>query len=291
MDNLNILQRIKDRQGDLSNQQAKIAAYLMEHYKEAAFMSATQLAQIIGVSQATIIRFSQFLGFSHYSFFLEALQSLLKAELTSYERLQLSIGQNNGGQSSLFDIVPREMQTLEKFLNYFPQLSFEKIVDRICSCRKVAIVGTRGSASLAQYFSYFLGKVKRNVTAISCGATKSYDYFLDAGPDDLVVGIAFPRYPRETIEIMQYCRDRRLPTAGITDKIDSPLANVVDTAVIIPITFSTIFDSYCSALCLFNIIVTAVGRNNRKESEALSGEFERLAAARNVFMETSKGGG
>jgi DNA-binding MurR/RpiR family transcriptional regulator len=284
MDNLNILRRIKDKQGAFSNQQAKIAAYLMEHHKEAAFMTATQLAQKIGVSQPTVIRFSQFLGFSHYSFFLEALQSVLKAELTSYERLQLSIGQNNADQGPLFDIVTREMQTLEKFLNYFPQQSYEKLVKEICGSRKLAIVGTRGSASLAQYFSYFLGKVKRNVTAITCGATKSYDYFLDSTPDDLAVGIAFPRYPRETIEIMEFCREQNLAVAGITDKIDSPLANVVDTAVVIPITFTTIFDSYCSALCLFNIIVTAVGRINRKESEVLSGQFERLAQSRKVFM-------
>ncbi len=284
MENPNILQLIKNKQGELSNQQARIAAYLMAHHKEAAFMSATQLAQQIGVSQPTVIRFSQFLGFSHYSFFLEELQTLLKAELTSYERLQLSLGQKNADQSGLFDIVLREMQTLEKLLKYFPQQSYEKLVERICACRKVVIVGTRGSASLAQYFSYFLGKVKKNVSAISCGATKSYDYFLDSTRDDLVVCIAFPRYPRETIEIIEYCRDRNLRTAGITDKIDSPLAKLVDMAVVIPITFTTIFDSYCSAFCLFNIIVTAVGRINRKESEALSGEFERLVKSRKVFM-------
>ena len=63
----NILQLIKSRKDRCSPKQARIASYLIENYEKAAFLTATQLAKEIGVSQPTVIRFSQFLGYSNYS--------------------------------------------------------------------------------------------------------------------------------------------------------------------------------------------------------------------------------
>lgn len=283
MDKQNILQLIKEHHGKFSPQQAKIAAYLMINFEKAAFMTATQLAGKIGVSQPTVIRFSQFLGFSQYSAFIEKIQALLKAKLTSIDRLRLSIGKIGTGSEAEFDIISREICTLDLLASTFPHKPFKDLVDQICRSDKTIIVGTRGSASLAQYFAYFLGKVKRNVTAISSGETKVYDQLLDFNKNDLLIAIAFPRYPRETLEIIRFCRKRSGVLYGITDKIDSPLAELTDVSLIIPITFSTIFDSYCSALCLFNMIVTGVGRSNHKESESLAKEFEDLAKTVRIF--------
>ena len=75
----NIIQLIKARKGQYTPQQTKIASYLIEHYEKAAFLTATQLAKEIGVSQPTVIRFAQHLGFANYSLFTASFQHLLKA--------------------------------------------------------------------------------------------------------------------------------------------------------------------------------------------------------------------
>lgn len=280
----NVLQHIKSYQGKFSPHHSKIAAYIVNNYEKAAFFTATQLAKEVGVSQPTIIRFSQFLGFSTYGKFLDSIQLLLKAEITSTQRLKLSLGEMNEPGSSEFDIIYKEIQSLEKLAITFPQKQFNKLVEQISHSNKVFIVGTRGSAAFAQHFAYFLGKVKQNVTAICCGSTSAYDQLLHLKKNDLIVAMAFPRYPRETIEIVHFCREKKRKIAGITDKIDSPLAKLSDTAIVIPITFTTIFDSYCSLICLLNMFVTDVGKRNRQESEALSKEFENLAKTVKVFV-------
>ncbi len=71
---------------------------------------------------------------------------------------------------------------------------------------------------------------------------------------------------------------------GITDKKESPLAKISDLGVIIPVTFSTIFDSYSSVLCLINMIVSEVGHMNRAESEIIAKEFEELAREQKTFL-------
>ena len=280
----NILQTIRDHQGKYSPQQAKVAAYFLENYKKAAFLTATQLAREIGVSQPTVIRFSQSFGFTQYSRFLEAVQDILKAELTSIERLRLSIDESEDANAEQLSIISKEIRTLDRLANTLSQNLLKKLIKQICTSNKIVIVGTRGSGSLAQYFSYYLDKVKRNVTSISNGSTQVYDQLMHMGKDALIIAIAFPRYPRETIDIVRFCKNRGIPVAGITDKTDSPLAELSDIPLVIPITFSTIHDSFSSVLCTFNMVVTEVGRENRAESEALSVIFEELARKTKMFV-------
>ncbi|MBC2735884.1 MAG: MurR/RpiR family transcriptional regulator [Desulfobacteraceae bacterium] len=286
----NVLQLIKQNQGRFSNQQAKIADYILTHHDKAAFLTATQLAKEADVSQPTVIRFSQFLGFPQFSMFASAVQSLLKEELTSTERLRLSLGDPRAEGREIsddpaeFDIIYKEIRTLERLASTFPHKQFEQLVSQICECNRIFIVGTRGSASLTQHFAYFLSKVKSHVIAVDNGATRTYDQLLHLNEKDLVIAIAFPRYPRETIEIAKFCCRRGATVFGITDRIESPLAEQAHTSLVIPITFSTIFDAYGSAFCLFNMLVTRVGRTNSKESETLSRRFEVLAREVKIFL-------
>ncbi len=280
----NIIQYIKEKRGEFSKQQLKVAAYLIENYKDMGFLTATELAKKAGVSQPTVIRFAQFLGFPQYNLFVEAFRKVLNEDLTSTDRLNLSLKNGKDPESAALDIISREIQTLEQLSNEFPQQEFDLLVDRICTSDKVFIIGTRGTASLAQYFAYFLAKVKSGVFPMVNGSTDAYDQLLNAPPNTLVIPMAFPRYPRETIEIAAYCKKNGMTTIGISDKIDSPLGRVVSTLTVIPITFSTLFDSYSSLLCLFNSIVTQVGRKNSKESQALSRAFETLARDTRTFL-------
>lgn len=280
----NIIQLIKERRGEFSRQQLKVAAYLIENYKDVGFLTATRLAANAGVSQPTVIRFAQFLGFPQYNLFVEAFRKVLNDDLTSTERLNLSFKDGTDPESAAPDIISREIHTLEQLSKQFPQQEFDALVDRICKSEKVFIIGTRGTAPLAQYFAYFLAKVKSCVVPVVNGSTDAYDQFLNPGNNALVIPMAFPRYPRETIEMAAFCKNNGMDTIGISDKIDSPLGKAVSSLTIVPITFSTLFDSYCSVLCLFNSIVTQVGRKNRKESEALSRAFETLARDTKIFI-------
>ncbi|MBW1721842.1 MAG: MurR/RpiR family transcriptional regulator [Deltaproteobacteria bacterium] len=280
----NILQLIKSRKDHYTPQQAKIASYLLGNYEKVAFLTATQLAKEIGVSQPTVIRFAQSLGFPKFNLFLAAFQELLTAELTSADRFNLSLVGGPSTSEGSSNIIIREIRTLTAFARDFPQEAFDRAVSMIAKSKNIYVLGTRGSASLAQYFRYFLNKVKRNVIAVTRGSTNEYDTLLHLKPEDLVVAIAFPRYPRETIELVRFCRQRGATIVGITDKINSPLYALSELALIIPVTFSTIFDSYCSAMCLFNMMVTEVGRANKEESAAMMREFEAMARDLEIFI-------
>ena len=67
----------------LSPGQRRIAQYLIEHITEAAFLSITDLAERVGVSQPSVTRFAAAVGFSGYPALRERLQSIALATLGS----------------------------------------------------------------------------------------------------------------------------------------------------------------------------------------------------------------
>lgn len=284
----NILQTVKANKGRFTRTQVKIAQYLMDHPDRAAFLTATQLAGEIGVSQPSIIRFVQTLGLGHYQLFQRAFQELIKSRMTSMERLSLSstlrsIGKTPNGSADL-DIILQEMNSLDLLARSFPSKDFDRLVEEIGYRRVIAVVGTRGGAALAQFLAYFLSKVKAQVWPITSGASIDYDRLVTLGREDLVIAIAFPRYPRETVALAEFTHGRGLDTVAITDQLASPLVENASFSLIIPITLSGMIDSYCAVFCLFNLIVTAVGRRNQKEAESLSRDFEVLAKEIGIFV-------
>ena len=62
----------------LSKGQKLIAEYILKNYDKAAFMTAAKLGDSVGVSESTVVRFANELGFTGYPKLQKALQELIK---------------------------------------------------------------------------------------------------------------------------------------------------------------------------------------------------------------------
>ncbi len=48
---------------DFSKGQKRIAAYILDNYDKAAFMTASKLGKLVGVSESTVVQFASELGY------------------------------------------------------------------------------------------------------------------------------------------------------------------------------------------------------------------------------------
>ena len=71
----------------LSKGHKKIAEYMLSHYDKAAFMTASKLGTIVGVSESTVVRFATELGFEGYPELQRALKEFTSNKLTSLATL------------------------------------------------------------------------------------------------------------------------------------------------------------------------------------------------------------
>lgn len=285
---MDILEIVKKHRENCSLQELKIANYVLTQYDKVVFMTASKLAETVGVSQPTVIRFAQHLGFVGYHEFVGALQELIRLELTTPDRFSISL--RNGGEVSRYPIrfINKEIETLTLFSQHFPFESYKKALQIIATSHKVYVIGMRGSAALVMYFSYFLSKVKRPVFHITHGGTINYDLLLEMEKKDLAIIVTFPRYPEETIRMARYLRKKGHQILTITDNSESPVIPFSDLSIIVPVSFSTIFDSYLAPFCLFNMIVTDVGKTSRQKAQKLINDFEVLAEEVNIFHKVSR---
>ncbi len=79
---------LADNRIQLTGAQKQAAQYIMDHYEESIFLTASKLAQKAGVSEATIVRLAQVLGFDGYPKLQQMLRTKLKDRLTTVTRLE-----------------------------------------------------------------------------------------------------------------------------------------------------------------------------------------------------------
>ena len=73
----------------LSKSYRAIAAFIEEHYERVPAMTATALAREVGVSESTVVRFANALGYEGYPGLQKALQYQVRKRLTTDERFSL----------------------------------------------------------------------------------------------------------------------------------------------------------------------------------------------------------
>ena len=64
--NNNLINRIQKNMPRLSKGQKLIANYILNHYEKAIYLTAARLGAIVGVSESTVVRFANELGYDGY---------------------------------------------------------------------------------------------------------------------------------------------------------------------------------------------------------------------------------
>ena len=85
-----ILHTIENNLSDFSKGQKRIAGYILENYDKAAFMTASKLGRLVGVSESTVVRFASELGYDGYPEMRRVLQDVVRNKLTSVQRIEVA---------------------------------------------------------------------------------------------------------------------------------------------------------------------------------------------------------
>ncbi|WP_242848285.1 MurR/RpiR family transcriptional regulator [Sulfobacillus thermosulfidooxidans] len=235
------------------NQQ--IAEYVSEHYREASFMTASELAHAIGVSQASITRFSVAMGFSGFTDFVRTLQGLVREEWHTPERA-VYVHSEWAGQKDL--LVEQEIQNLEGLPDLMADSHVEAMAKAIASAKRVILAGARASSTIIPYAAYFLSKVKDGVEMATPNTPVWETFGLDPDPDSLVVAWVFPRYPLSLVTWLERLRRQNIQVAAFTDRWVSPAVHLADPVVVVPVASASLFDSYAAPFVLINYIIRQV---------------------------------
>lgn len=268
-----ILAVIERESAGFSKGQRNIAKYILENYDKAAFMTAGKLGKTVGVSESTVVRFAAELGYEGYPEMRKVLQEVVRNKLTSVQRIEVATEQID--EENLVDaIMTADAERVRSTLESVNRENFDRAVNAIVNAKKVYIIGTRASSSLATFFGYYMSLIMENVSVVhDTAVSEVYEQLFRVGPGDVVVGISFPRYSSRTVAAMKYAKVRGAETIGITDCEASPLYGISNINLYARSDMVSFIDSLVAPMSLLNALLAEIGFCSR---ENISDTFRRL---------------
>lgn len=270
--NQDLIKTIQVKFPRLSKGQKLIAEYILKHYDKAAFLTAAKLGSSVGVSESTVVRFANELGFSGYPKLQKALQELIKNKLTTVQRIELS-NDFIDHESTLKSVLKSDMENIRYTLEKINHKTFDDVVDSIFSAKRIYILGLRSSTPIAEFLGFYLNLILDTAKVISYGVSDIFEQMMNVSKDDLVIGIGFPRYAARTIEALDYAQNNEATVVAITDSLLSPLAARANYTLIAQSNMASFVDSLVAPLSVVNALIIAVGL---REKDKISSTFSKL---------------
>ena len=278
-----ILHMIESNMSTFSKGQKRIANYILQNSDKAAFMTASKLGKLSGVSESTVVRFASELGYDGYPSMQRALQEMIRSRLTSTQRIQAADDQF-GGQDVLTAVIQSDMDKLRMVSDEADRTEFSKAVDVILGARHIYILGTRSSYFVAGYLNFSLHLRTGNVTLVQSNAAgEIFEQLLRIGPGDVMIAISFPRYSKVTMNTVKFAQDRGATIVAVTDNELSPVYQMADAALLAPSEMISFVDSMVAPLSLINALLIAVGRRMGTDVSRTFADLEDIWNKYGVF--------
>jgi DNA-binding MurR/RpiR family transcriptional regulator len=278
-----ILHIIEHDMNHFSKGQKLLGHYILENYDKAAFMTASKLGSIVGVSESTVVRFAASLGYDGYPSMQQALQEMIRSRLTSTQRIQAA-GNMFSGQDILSTVIHSDMDELRIMADKANRTEFNKVIDTLMNARHIYILGVRSSTFVAGYLNFYMHLLFENVTWVQSNAAgEIFEQLFRIGPGDVMIAISFPRYSRVTVNTVKFAQDRGATIVAITDHALSPLSQVADTALLAPSEMISFVDSMVAPLSLINALLVGLGNRMGANVSRTFGELETIWNEYDVF--------
>ncbi len=271
-DHNDLLNRIEKNYIKLSKGQKRIADFILQNYDKVAFMTASTLGDSTGVSESTVVRFANALGYDGYPKLQKGLQESIKTKLTTVQRFELSKDLEKES-SYTKKVMNADMDNIRRTLDGVDEETMNQIVEEIHNARRVYILGMRSSSVLANYLGFYLNFILKDVVVVTAGALDVFDHLVNITKDDLLITISFPRYAKRTFEIVEFATTQGATIIGITDSPMAPLVPMVKYSLFARYGMNTFIDSLVAPMSLINALIQSV---SIKEMERVEENFEKL---------------
>ena len=249
-----LIERIIRIYPGLSPKKRLVADYILSDYKRLFLTTAKALAAICGVSEPTVNRFVNDLGFDGYGEFESYIKGLLHVELTSVERL-IKTRPADKRVTTLQAYTDNTVANLENMINTVSAEDVGRLAEIIHRAPEVIVAGYRASAVLAMYFGYLLRKIRGHVYIDTTSSVGAMDHIALSGPDVLLVAICFPRYPERAIQLVKYARKFKCPIIGISDIPRSPIISLSDQFVVLDIEGISFVDPFAHIFTFLGALI------------------------------------
>lgn len=278
-----VASRIRERMGECTPAERKVARALLAKYPGAGFETVAGLAELAGVSQATVVRFTSRLGYRRFPDFQRALRKELELRGASpaalFERTGFSRNVSRGHAVAQLAEAPAE--DIRATFASLTKHDFDTTIEALSNSKQqIWIIGGRYSGFLAQYLAASLQQLRSGVSMVPEMASLRAATLADFGSKDVLLVFDFRRYEDATRAMVQFAKSRRVTVIVITDQWLSPCATEADAVLASVASERGPFDSVVPVMAMieaiFEALLLRIGEPARERIERIETTAQRL---------------
>ena len=222
---LDVLNQIRNEQSNFSTAQRQVAEYVLKFYHQIPFLSISALAENIGVSNNSIIKFCNHLGFAKFAEFKRIFSQHAHSTLTAPAATQSEEDTDDLFSQNKKDDLQAIADTMDNPSN---QENLPKAVSMITKARHIYVCGGSRSYPMAYTLRANLQWLRLPATEVYYEPDSFWVRVRTATPDDLVIILAMPDYTECTLDTMRRLKKQNVPILLMTDNGLSPALPYAD---------------------------------------------------------------
>lgn len=217
--------KIRRLTASLSPAAARVASYIDMNRAQTLTSSAAQIAAQLGMSDATVIRAVQALGFDGLPDLKQALAAGLGDRMspsTNMRRTLSEVGKN--ASQAVAAVLDAHAEGLESLRTEAGQAAVLAAIAALHPAARIGVFGIGPSAHLARYLAFQLNRSGRLSFVFDATGWSLADQLLGLQAGDAVLLLAYGQPYREVQAVMAEARRLGLSTVLVTDMEASHLA-------------------------------------------------------------------
>lgn len=265
-----LLPMIASLKHSFTKSEQKVAELVMKTPQQVIYSSITDLAEMVGVGDTTIIRFCRKLGFKGYQAFKMALaQELSLNNDESFTALNDEIMDEDSTEIVIQKLYNSSTGALQETLSLLKPEQVMRAVEIMCKSHRIHFYGVGASAVTALDAKYKYMRIGLEVDCYTDGHTMAMDAVL-LDKTDTVVGISYSGSTKDTVEALKLAKESGVNTICITHHVKSPITQYADVVLLTgsregPLQGGAL-TTKIAQLFVLDILYTEIFRSNKAEA-------------------------
>lgn len=264
-------EKIREKYDGLTPSFRKLADFMLHNQLDAAFMTATELANRLGVDAATVVRFAQELGYSGFRELSQEVQEIVRSELKATYTADLEAPED----VELFrNLLGNEKHNLELTQDRLTE-RVNTLLPALLSAEQVWVLGQGHCAHLASLCAGALREIGLPAVSIASDPLEAATNLKEVGDGHLVVGFTLTGMDLETANAVRFARQRGATTFVLSASPVASAALQAEVAIICPGPTQTDVPSFSGLAAMIVVLVAAFTARYPDEAETMTAELRQ----------------
>jgi DNA-binding MurR/RpiR family transcriptional regulator len=276
---------LRHRSAGLSPAEQSIVIFMRQNLAAIPFETNASIAEKVGVSEMTVLRFIRSLGFASLKALKDQLRVRVPGENPAVDDALDRFRVRHDDLNHLHESLQLELGAVAKAYELVGTDRWPKIVELMTERKTVYVTGFQASKGLAMDFANRL-KYARPGVRFAEGAAGTFSEILESDhTTSCLVLVDTIAYARKSLLLARKCKERKMPMVVVTDMFSHWAHEFTDLVLEGHTHVNTFWDSSASLSIILNLLINSTAAKLGKKAEA---QFERMLEYGDHFQEFEK---